>query len=603
MSGGRPPMGGMRRIVPPLVCALIATAATVLLPYVLGRLTDVVFAGAIGTHLPADVPLDQVVDAYRAAGEDLTANLLSRSGAVPGRGVDWPQLWIRMWQSVGLIATILFARSASGLLLNGYVQDTVRRIRAAIERTVHRLPLSALDGGSRGRVLNTATVDVDNFATAIGPVFVQLPVIVATIVFVVVALGLVSVFFLGVAVAAVPVVVVASVVVLRRARPHMKRQWATSSELTAHIEDVYSARDMLAAYDAHAVPAREFDRLNRRLAHATRGGQTWSGSLSPIMTVCNALVFVAIAVLGAVKMLDGTVTLGALQSIVMYAAQLSNQVSSLAGTLPRLQSGMVSYSRIREFLAQPSELSPAVDDPIPEPYGQHERPPRIVFDGVVFSYEPDRRVLDGVAFAVEPGETVAIVGASGSGKTTITELLQRFADPDSGAITVDGTDIAESTRAQLRAELAVVGQDPWLFSGTVGENIEFGGTVRSAIVDDIVSVLPAGGDTVVSGDHETLSAGEKQLVAVARALSARSRILILDEATSAADPRSELLIQRGVAELRSRTTTLVVTHRRSTLALADRILVLDGGRIVESGTLDELAGTAGEFARLQSPAE
>ncbi|MCF8608562.1 ABC transporter ATP-binding protein/permease [Gordonia sp. HY285] len=590
---------GKARIVLALVAALVATAATVLLPYVLGQLTDVVFAGAIGSRLPSGVSLDQVVDAYRAGGDDLTANLVARSGAVPGHGVDWPELWTRTGQGFGLIAAILAARSASGLLLNAFVQDTVRRIRTALERTVHRLPMSTVDGGRRGHILNTTTVDVDNLATAIGPVFVQLPVIVATIVFVLVALGLVSPFFLGVAVASVPLVVIASVLVLRRARPHMQRQWSTTSDLTAHIEDVYSARDMLAAYSAHDGPARNFDRLNTRLAHATRAGQTWSGSLSPIMTVCNALVFIAIAVFGAVKMLDGAVTLGALQAVVMYASQLSNQVSSLASTLPRLQSGLVSYGRVREFLAQPAESAPAIDDPPPTSSGRHSRPPRIVFDDVSFSYDADRPVLDGVDFVVEPGQTVAIVGASGSGKTTITSLMQRFYDPDAGSITVDGSDIAGWTRTEARAQLAVVAQEPWLFSGTVGENIDFGGDARSDVIDEIVAVLPGGRGTRVSGDHDTLSAGEKQLVAVARALAARPRILILDEATSAADPRSELLIQRGVSELRRRTTSVVVTHRRSTLALADRILVLGGGRIVESGTLDELTASGREFARLQ----
>ncbi|WP_231650102.1 ABC transporter ATP-binding protein [Gordonia sihwensis] len=596
--GGR----GRRQLLLALLCSVIGTLCGVLLPAALAKLTNAVFAGALGAALPADRTTEQVVAEYRAEGDTATANLIERSGAVPGHRMDWDVIDHWVGWSIVLIIVILVARSAGGLLLNSFVQDTVRGLRTELEQKIHRLPLSAVDGGRRGHVVNTTTVDVDNLATMIGPAFVAVPVIVLTCLAVIVALGLVSLFFLGVALAVIPVMIALSVFVIRRARPHMQTQWATTSSLTSHIEDVYSAREMLTVYDAYERPVREFDRLNGRLAHATRSGQTWSGTLSPAMSLCNALVFVTIAVLGALKMLDGALTLGALQAIVMYTQQLSNQVSELASNLPRIQSGIVSFTRVREFLGAADEAGPAVDDLAPSPTTGDAPPPHIRFQNVSFEYEPGRPVLRGVNLDLPPGRTLALVGATGSGKTTLTSLLQRFYDPSGGEITIDGVDIATMSRSQVRSQMAVVAQEPWLFTGTVRENIAFGsadgGMPTSPVRERLVGALPNGLDTEVSGDHESLSSGEKQFVTVARALAARPRILILDEATSSADPRSEVLIQEGVSALREHTTTIVVTHRMSTLAIADVVAVLVDGRVAEAGAVDELLAADGEFARM-----
>jgi ATP-binding cassette subfamily B protein len=278
-------------------------------------------------------------------------------------------------------------------------------------------------------------------------------------------------------------------------------------------------------------------------------------------------------------------------------------LSELTGTLPTLQAGLVSVGRVREFLAREEETAPAVDDgPVAARHGRHRTPPRIVFEDVSFAYGDGPPVLSGVDLVVEPGTTTALVGATGSGKTTLTALLQRFADPTGGRITVDGTDIVDLTRSEVRSLMAVVTQDPWLFTGTAGENIDLGAAngvdMADPTVHTLLAALPSGVSTEVSGDVETLSAGEKQLITVARALAAHPDILILDEATSAADPRSELLIQRGLESLRHRTTTLIVTHRMSTLAAADEVAVLAEGRIVERGTAQDLLAAGGEFARI-----
>ncbi|WP_353107666.1 ABC transporter ATP-binding protein [Gordonia sp. (in: high G+C Gram-positive bacteria)] len=596
-------LGAGRSLTWALALAIVSALLTVAVPWLLAQVTNIIFAGALGANLDEGATHDQMVEALRDAGDDRQANIVSAIGATPGVGIDWSLLWT--YTAVTLAAFVLAAgaRIGGGLILNAAVQRAIRRLRRRVESKLHRMPVTALEGGRRGEVLNAVTVDVDNVATLIGPVFVQLPVVLLTIVGVSAALIWVSGFFAMIAFLTVPISAVAVALILRFARPHVKRQWAAQSSLTAHAEDVYAARDMLSAYDAHRATERQFTAVNSELAHATRTGQTWSGALGPVLTLCNALAFVTVAVLGAFKMLDGAVTLGVLQAVVLYTQQLSSALSELTGTLPTLQSGLVSVGRVREFLARKEEIAPAVDDdPVTPRHGRHRTPPRIVFEDVSFAYTDGPPVLNGVDLVVEPGTTTALVGATGSGKTTLTALVQRFADPTGGRITVDGTDITDLTRSEVRSLMAVVTQDPWLFTGTAGENIDLGAAhgVETAdpTVHTLLAALPSGAATEVSGDVETLSAGEKQLITVARALAAQPDILILDEATSAADPRSELLIQRGLESLRHRTTTLIVTHRMSTLAAADEVAVLAGGRIVEQGTAQDLLAAGGEFARI-----
>lgn len=588
-------LGSDRRLSFALLLAAIAAAATIAIPYLLAQITDIIFSGVLGGKLTSGGS-DQ---------RDLT-KMADKLGTEVGASIDWSSLWTVAGYTAIAIAIVAGARIGSGLLVNTAVQRAIRTIRERVESKVHRLPVDRLEGRRRGEVLNAMTVDVDNLATVIGPLFVQLPVLLMTVIAVAVALLLISPFFALIAFATIPVTGILAVVVLRYAKPHMARQWQTTAAITAHVEDVYSARDMLAAYDATPQTSRDFDGLNSRLERASRSGQSWSGSLTPVLTFCNAIVFVVIAILGALKMLDGAVTLGTLQAVVMYTQQLAQPVSEVTSTLPKLQSGFISFGRVRAFLADPEEAAPAVDDPPVTVLGRHRLPPRIVFDDISFAYD-DTPVLSGASLEIAPGQTTALVGATGSGKTTLTSLLQRFLDPTSGTITIDGEDIAQMTRSQVRARLAVVTQEPWLFEGTAGENIDYGAPdghrVNDPMIDSLLAALPSGRDTEIAGDSGLLSAGEKQLLTLARALAANPDVLILDEATSAADPRTELIISRGLEALRQRTTTLIVTHRYSTLATADSIAVLADGRIVEHGTASELLAAGGEFARLYARAE
>ncbi|EGD56020.1 ABC transporter ATP-binding protein [Gordonia neofelifaecis] len=595
-------LGADRRLVFALLLAVVAALATVSVPYFLARITDVIFAGVVSAKLPAGITHEQAVEQLRATGQEDLANIAQTSGAVPGTGIDWSQLGPAPAVAVVAIVVVAVSRISSGLLVNTAVQRAIRGIRERVERKIHRLPLTRLEGRRRGEVLNAMTVDVDNLATVIGPLFVQLPVLFLTVIAVAVALLLLSPFFALIAFATIPVTAGVAVVVLRYAKPHMERQWRTTASITAHVEDVYGAHDMIAAYDGHRQTTRQFDELNRRLEKATRSGQAWSGSITPVLTFCNAIVFVVIAVLGALKMLDGAVTLGTLQAVVMYTQQLAAPMSELTSTMPKLQSGFISFGRVRQFLASTEESAPAVDDAPVDEHARHRLPPTVSFRGVRFAYDDGAPVLHGVDLELPAGRTTALVGATGSGKTTLTGLLQRFVDPTGGRILIDGEDIADMSRSQVRSQMAVVAQDPWLFTGTAGENIDYGvqhgRPVDDDMIESLLSGLPSGRDTEVSGDTGLLSDGEKQLITVARALAADPHILILDEATSAADPRTELVIGRGLEALRNRTTTLIVTHRYSTLATADSIAVLADGRIIEQGTARELLAAGGEFARL-----
>jgi len=600
-------VGRDRRLWFALTMSVTSTVSMVIVPLVLAKMTNVIFAGVLGKMFKANETRAQAVARLRAEGRGSIANLVNTSGVTPGHGIDWSMLWKLAAVSALLYVIGSACRSGSGLILNSVVQQAVQQLRKRVGAKLHRLPIDEFTGARRGEVLSAATNDIDNLSGVIGPLFVQLPVIILTVLAVSVALLVVSPLFGGIVLAGIPVAAVAIFLIVRRATPHLRRQWQTTAELSGHVEDAYSARSTIVAYGATESVAAEFDELNDRLRVASRSGQTWSGAMAPTLTVCNALIFVVVAVVGAFRMLDGAITLGALQAVVLFAGQLSTPLSDLSGVASRVQSGLVSLGRVTDFLARPDEPAPAVDDPPTESLGRHVAPPEITFENLVFGFgdraEADGdagAVLRGLSLTVQPGHTIALVGETGAGKTTITELLQRFHDPWSGRILIDGVDIAGQTRSAVRSQMAVVTQEPWLMSGTADENIAFGTDDDQppdlSQVAEILDRVP--GSTVLTGDGAGVSAGERQLITVARALAAKPRILILDEATSAADPRSELLIQRGLSALRDTTTTIVVTHRMSTLAAADEVAVLADGQIVQRGTLRELLNTRGHFSAI-----
>lgn len=526
-------------------------------------------------------------------------------GTVGEATMDWRLLWTLLGVQIVVFVAAAACSLAQGQLLTVAVQRSVARLRARIEDKIHRLPLRYFENTKRGALVSKLTAHTDNAATVIAPVLVTVPTNALTLVVVTAVLFVISPVLAGVALVAAPVSALAAVLLARRARPHLESRWTTTAALTGHVEEELSARRMLQAYNAEPTAARRFRDLNDSLFSSVRSAQWIGGSLPSVLTAVNALVFLVLAVLGGIMVVDGHLSLGAAQVVVVFAQQLTSAVRELAGFVTKVQSGTVSASKVREVLEAPEDVGVDTGVPIPASSGRHQLPPEIVFDDVGFAYDEDNPVLGSVSFRMAPGTTTAVVGTTGSGKTTLTNLLQAFYTPSRGSITIDGVDLTELGPQQVRTDMAVVTQEPWLFTGTVRENIAFGiddGRAVDAALDDshvaqIVAALPNGIDTVIGQESENLSAGEKQLVTVARAIASSPKILILDEATSAADPRTELLVQRALHRLRAGTTTLLITHRMATAALADTIVVLDDRVIAEAGTHQELIAAGGIYAR------
>jgi len=563
--------------------AIASTIGTLAAPIVLGGATNVIVSGTTGL------------------------------GDIEPGAMDWDLLWILITVATAVYLISYVCTLSQGLLLTTTVQISIARLRARVSELIPRVPIGFTESTQRGALMSKATTHIDNATTVLGPLFVSLPVNLLTAVFTTAVLFWISPLLAAIILVSAPVSAGVAMLVAARAKRHLQTQWKATAALSGSFEEELTARQMVKAYDADDLVRGRFTALNDTLFTSMRSAQWAAGTLAPVLTCLNAIVFLVLAVVGGVQVINGQLSLGAAQVVVVFAAQLAGSVKELASFLPRIQSGAVSAGQVRELLLTPTETDPAVDA------GQlpalPDGPPQIDFDAVGFGYQPDTPVLHEVSFSMPPGTTTAIVGTTGSGKTTLTSLLQCFYTPDSGSIRIDGTDVTELGRAGLRSMLAAVAQEPWLFTGSVGDNVAYGLResgddddraarelrLAEAIVDShvgqIVSVLPDGLDTVVGHDGDNLSAGELQLVTVARAIAARPRILVLDEATSSADPRTELLIQRALLKLRSTTTTLLITHRLATAALADRIVVLEAGRVVECGTHHELMVAGGSYAQ------
>lgn len=600
----------LRRLAPEramLVVVLLLGVASVTLsvfgPKVLGKATDIIFAGYFGKQFPPGTTKAEIIAALKAKGQDQLAGLLNSVDLHPGQGIDFASLELVLG---GVLLLYVFASVFSwlqGYLLNGVTQRTVYRLRQDVEAKIHRLPLTYFDKTPRGELLSRVTNDIDNISQSLQQTMGQLVISVLTVVGVLVMMFVISPLLALVALVTVPLTIGITAVIGKRSQKQFVAQWAHTGSLNAQIEEGYTGHALVKVFGRHQEVEARFEAKNQELYTASFGAQFVSGLIMPAAMFVGNLVYVAIAVVGGLMVAAGTMSIGDVQAFIQYARQFTQPLSQLASMANLLQSGVASAERVFRVL-DADEQTPDADPA----RSSQTHTGRLEFEHVSFSYDPAKPLIDDLSLVAQPGQTIAVVGPTGAGKTTLVNLIMRFYELDGGRITLDGVDIADMTRADLRSRTGMVLQDTWLFQGSIHDNIAYGrpgasdedilAAAEAAYVDRFVHSLPDGYETVLDDEGGNVSAGEKQLITIARAFLAKPSVLILDEATSSVDTRTELLVQRAMSALRKDRTSFVIAHRLSTIRDADLILVMENGSIVEQGTHDELLVRHGAYARL-----
>jgi ATP-binding cassette subfamily B protein len=586
------------RVLGVLALAVTSVVLALLIPWLLGKATNAIHAGWYGMKFATRAALDRAI-----AARPQLADLVNELGVEPGRGIDFGRLVGLLELAVlALVGASLFAW-LQGYVLNHTVQRTVRRMRSDVQAKLSRLPLSYFDRQPHGEILSRVTNDIDNVAMSLQQSLSQLLGSTLNAVGVLIALIAISRLLAIIALVTVPLSVMATARIARRSQRRFVAQWAHVGALNGQVEEAFTGHSLVKVFGRRREVEDRMRAKNEELFQASFRAGFLSSVIMPAVQFIANMNYVAIVVVGGVRVIAGAMLLGDVQAFVQYSRQFSQHLGQLASMASVLQSGVASAERVFELLDVDEQLAdPAAPAALARVRGE------VRFEHVGFRYKPEQPLIDDLSLVAEPGQTVAIVGPTGAGKTTLVNLIMRFYELDAGRILIDGVDIARLTRSDLRSQIGMVLQDTWLFNGTIRDNIRYGNpaaseadliaAARATYVDRFVRALPDGYDTVLDDQAGNVSAGEKQLITIARAFLADPAILILDEATSSVDTRTEVLVQHAMAALRARRTSFVIAHRLSTIRDANVILVMEGGRIVEQGSHADLLAARGAYHAL-----
>ena len=604
------------RVIVMVLAGMTAVAMIVIGPKVMGEATNVLFEGLLGSMLvkmgaKPGTPKQAVVTYLQSRGQDKFARMIDSMNVQVGVGIDWGRFGTILMFVIGIYLISILVRLVQNFLMTRLVSDAVYTMRRQIEDKLDRLPLQYFDRTPRGEVMSRTTNDIDNISGTLQQILGELLFSVFSIIGAFIMMLTISPLLTLIAFIIIPVMALCAGIILKKTQPQFTRQWIRTGQVNSHVEEMFSGHMVVRAFGHQHKAEEEFEERNQELYQASFKASFFSALVTPMSTFFGNLSFVIVVIVGGVHVLNGSMSLGGLQAFTQYTRQASQPIGQLASMGTMLQSSLASCRRVFDFLDEAEEV-PDIEHPDhlgQETGGKVEG--HVRFDHVRFSYDPAEPLIKDLSIEAKPGQTIAIVGPTGAGKTTLVNLLMRFYEIQGGHITIDGVDTSRVTRHDLRSHFGMVLQDTWLFDGTVRDNLLYGldegqtipeqtmiDGAKATHVDEFIRKLPQGYDTVLNEDSSELSQGERQLMTICRAFLSDPDILILDEATSSVDTRTELLVQQAMNTLRKGRTSFVIAHRLSTIRDADLILVVNHGSVVEQGTHDQLLERGGAYASL-----